>query len=133
VTPDEKGQAARILAGFWPSPSATTEELLALNRVFEDPSTFGDFERAAEMLALQGRKFRPNPSEIMATMRSVRHHRLSDEAWSKGLPEAPPCSNPFPYFEQCREALEAAKAKVAAEAAEKAAAKAAAKKANKAA
>lgn len=90
-----------IMAGYWPSPTPTQDEVLVLT------ATLIQYERAESevairLLLVQGRTFRPSPAELTVVLRSVRRRALEAVP---SLPSAPPAEKPLEWVAEARQTL----------------------------
>ena len=72
MTADQMRTLMAVLAGYWPTPVLTAEEVTAYTAEFTGPLRITYSEARAMLQAEKGRQWRPRPGEVVEL---VQHYR----------------------------------------------------------
>lgn len=111
MTSDEVRTVLAAVAGYWPTPALTTEEVVAWTTELCGPSRITYDEALATVKAEAGREWRPRAGQIVAM---VQHYRRQ-ESLRRPKPALPPGGYCTPeanvaHVQRCRNLLTGSKA-----------------------
>ena len=93
MNPQDVRKILAMIAGYWPTPALSEEEIIALTTELVGPSRLTCEEVVAVISAEKGRQWRPRPGELVGMVRhyrgqkALRERRPELEADSPATPE----------------------------------------------